>query len=477
MTDLILAFRNAKNVVYKVNDLPYDPRIKAVKNLRFVIHNKPRNERWKDFDRSRRMLQEDIFGYDEHLAAKTVLEKKIDLNAIAEEIFDNYDLYHIMERNYVIQDLSLSNTDVLVFRQIVQSCHFLLSHDIDLYVINDNPHEQEEYVLTRCAEALGIPVVITRRSIVPWRAKVETGFGRRSAHKLLKLSQHGPENQVELDHYVDSLKGDHTKAFNKWIKANQDKYKKSYWIWKKELYKLYKRRFNKDHWRNTKAKYHALKAYEKWQTAADLDQFEYVTYFLHFQPERTTCPEGGIYNQQINAIKTLRALLPDHIKVVVKEHTSTYSFKFKRFFRFKDYYQSIAEIEGVYLVPMEYDPFILIDKSLAMATITGTSGMEAILRGKPTLYFGNAPFKDCPGSYYISDVLNQPGLLEEMLDKERANKSEAAAAYMSSWLDYSYAEEFDKDDIQNLQLFSRNAVALFIHLMTKTDELEALNKA
>ena len=46
----------------------------------------------------------------------------------------------------------------------------------------------------------------------------------------------------------------------------------------------------------------------------------FLLFALHFQPERSTMPEGGIFNDQILALKLLSQNIPDNFIIYVKEH-------------------------------------------------------------------------------------------------------------------------------------------------------------
>ena len=48
-------------------------------------------------------------------------------------------------------------------------------------------------------------------------------------------------------------------------------------------------------------------------------------FFLHFQPERTTLPEGYGFAQQLAAIIALDGALPEGTKLYVKEHPTTFT--------------------------------------------------------------------------------------------------------------------------------------------------------
>ena len=58
------------------------------------------------------------------------------------------------------------------------------------------------------------------------------------------------------------------------------------------------------------------------------------------------------------------------------------------------------------LISQNIDSFDLIDNSIAVATITGQSGWEALTNKKPVIYFGDVWYKGAPGSININDFYN-----------------------------------------------------------------------
>ncbi|AHI30165.1 hypothetical protein AU14_13745 [Marinobacter similis] len=127
--------------------------------------------------------------------------------------------------------------------------------------------------------------------------------------------------------------------------------------------------------------------------------------FLHFQPERTSIPEGGRYAPQINAVKALRDALPEATELVVKEHPSMFMLKSKRSFRHPDFYRILASMRGVALVDERMASFDLIDESEAVVTLTGTVGFEALCRGTPVIVMGDAAYRSYPG---VVDLYDRP---------------------------------------------------------------------
>jgi hypothetical protein len=68
-------------------------------------------------------------------------------------------------------------------------------------------------------------------------------------------------------------------------------------------------------------------------------------------------------------------------------------------------YQISCNLSGVLImIPITTDTYTLINRSQAVATITGTAGWEALLRGKPTLVFGYSWYRYAPGAYRVDSV-------------------------------------------------------------------------
>lgn len=139
---------------------------------------------------------------------------------------------------------------------------------------------------------------------------------------------------------------------------------------------------------------------------ADMSQ-AFVYFPLNFQPERTTSPQGGIFHDQILAAETLAAALPEGWELYVKEHPSQWWLRGKTRFssaRYPGYYARIAKIPRVRLVPILTDTFALTENAKVVATINGTAGWEALLRGKHVLAFGIPWYRDCPGIFRVQSV-------------------------------------------------------------------------
>ena len=160
---------------------------------------------------------------------------------------------------------------------------------------------------------------------------------------------------------------------------------------------------------------------------ADLSR-PFVFFAMNFQPERSSSPQGGIYHDQILAIETLAAALPSGWELYVKEHPSQWLLRSKTRYtsaRYPGYYHRLASIPRVRVIPIEMTPRKLVEASEAVATITGSIGVEAALWGKPTLIFGAVWYRDCPGIMRAESVEDCKRFFNEMQAGKKAAKEDA----------------------------------------------------
>ena len=107
----------------------------------------------------------------------------------------------------------------------------------------------------------------------------------------------------------------------------------------------------------------------------------YLVVFLHYQPEETSSPRGGVFANQLNIVRWLRLKFPEK-RVLIKEHPHTSYRGYRPHF----FYKELAELRDVFFTKATTTE--LLDKADAVATICGTVGLEAAYRGVPVLLFG-----------------------------------------------------------------------------------------
>jgi len=146
--------------------------------------------------------------------------------------------------------------------------------------------------------------------------------------------------------------------------------------------------------------------YKKVASVLDISR-PYVYFPLNMQPERSTSPQGGVFQDQILVAETVAASLPEGWKLVIKEHPSQWWLRGKTRYssaRYRGYYQRLARIPKTVLVDTFTNTFDLTKGARAVVVVTGTPGWEAILRNIPVIVFGIPWYRDCPGITRVENV-------------------------------------------------------------------------
>lgn len=132
----------------------------------------------------------------------------------------------------------------------------------------------------------------------------------------------------------------------------------------------------------------------------------YIYFPLHFEPERTTNPDGNRFHDQILAILSLRKLLPKKVLIYVKEHPSQILVGSKGSRgRSPMFYNMLKSISGVKLISHKENSFKLLNNSIFSATITGSVALESAVIGKKSIVFGSTWYDDCPNIFKWNENL------------------------------------------------------------------------
>ena len=113
----------------------------------------------------------------------------------------------------------------------------------------------------------------------------------------------------------------------------------------------------------------------------DLEGKRFIFFPLSTEPEslQTLSPE---YFYQLAFITSIARDLPVGVYLVVKEHLAAVGR------RPKNFYGQIMEFKNVIMANIQEDGVALMRQSEAVAIITGTSGLEAAVSGKPIITYG-----------------------------------------------------------------------------------------
>lgn len=358
---------------------------------------------------------------------------------IVRYVLNDSSTYHILKRK--ISAKSLYEIDLYAERVIYWCIDKLLSNNIDCVIHHNTPHEVVSYLFSKVAEFLKIPIYIIRQSPIPWRAYIQNGaFNGRLIERKEKAKR---EADYELmRNFLNKKTHDYNDAIPDYEKERLVRLKGRFWDWKKELGIALNRKKNPvKSFYSLYLKYKLYSFFQSKVSGKEKWSSKFVTFYLHYQPERTTLPEGGVYNQQFVAIRLLRLLLPSEISIIVREHPSTFRNSFSLSTRSELFYSRIASLDNVHWCPLELDSFKVLDGSLFISTITGTVATEASMRGKCTLYFGDADYQGMHGTYPIQDVLDNQNLLPQIIDQKLNPKIEEVIASYDSFYDNSFSSK------------------------------------
>jgi hypothetical protein len=396
------------NIAYTDNLLNYTQQIKMLVSNQRLLNN------WTDIIDAEHCDIDQVVNIDH----RTPINQSGSLAypEVVRYVLNDSAAYHILRRK--INEKGLYEIDLYAERVIYWSIHKLLSHNIDCIIHHNTPHEVVSYIFSKVAEFFKIPIFVIRQSPIPWRVYIQKGaFDGRLAERNNGAAYEA--DLKELRSFLNKKTQEYKDAIPEYEKERLIRLKGKFWSWKKEIGVALNKKKNPV--KSFYALYLKFKLYSFFESKiSDTDKWNsrFVTFYLHYQPERTTLPEGGVYNQQLIAIRLLRLLLPIDVSLIVREHPSTFRNSFSLTTRSVLFYSRITALTNVFLCPLELDSFQMLDKSLFISTITGTVATEASVRGRCTLYFGNADYRGMAGTYAITDILSNPDLITQIIDQK-----------------------------------------------------------
>jgi len=158
-----------------------------------------------------------------------------------------------------------------------------------------------------------------------------------------------------------------------------------------------------------------LQYYNRKSVTPDLSK-PYIYFLLHYQPELSTSPLGGVFVDQILACEIIAYVANTiGISVYIKEHPRISKAHGTRAFNM---YDRLIEYDNVKIINNEINTYSLIDQSECVATITGSSGLEALLRKKPVLMFGNRFYEAFSGVFTVSSVGEATKALNDIVNNK-----------------------------------------------------------
>ena len=184
---------------------------------------------------------------------------------------------------------------------------------------------------------------------------------------------------------------------------------------------------------------------------------KYVYLPLHYQPEASTIVCAQKYEKQLFFIDSIAKSLPADTVLYVKEHYALIGHRDKHFYKQLNNYPNIRIIS-----PFESSAE-LIKNSVAVATLTGTAGWEAMLLRKPVILGGHIYFDNAPGVVKTDDIyLNYIPIMQQWSQPKR----EDVIMYLCEC--FSNLGEgcvyFSRREFHNVENINKVATSLLKHL-------------
>lgn len=316
----------------------------------------------------------------------------------------------------------------------------------DVVVFGAAPHLIYDYLLYAVCKQYDVETLIYTHCSLPARFFVRKSINE-SPVQTNDLYGETPDIPPDLMTYVQKLRGKYSQAEPEYMKTDTRQrsirgllddgcvYGKRIYHMLSKIHKIFDRKRNsyikrkeetiedshitQREWiqYRLKSRYYRHKLKKKYENSSIKPNYsdDYIYFPLHYQPERTTSPEGGQYVHQNLAIQLLSLTLSSDMSIYVKEHPSQFSSRLKgEQGRQLSYYKHLDKIPNVEIACLDSNSFNLIDNSLAVATITGTAGWESLVRGTPAIVFGNAWYQNAPGCYHVKTKKKMRVVLESI---------------------------------------------------------------
>ncbi|GAA5262999.1 hypothetical protein KTGMC3_P1749 [Methanocalculus sp. MC3] len=357
-------------------------------------------------------------------------------DGILSELLADSRTYFILERLFSNGGIdSVFNNMIILENVIWNSLSILYETKPDR--IFSSPLDDMTWIFGKAAEFIGVETYNLDISPLPYKEWLVKGIDEQVPVSLLNsCPQQNEESLNKINQYILRSKSSYLEGMPEYEKERMESYNGRFFCIKKEIYEVLnapnlKRVFYRIY--RSIRKWQILKLYMEHTNNFKFPK-KFLVFFLHFQYERTTLPEGLQFAQQWLAIRSLAASIPSDWKLVVKEHPSTFRYMFIPQVRDTRLYEAISSLPNAIMAPLDLTPFDLIDRAIVVSTIKGTAGMEAIIRGKPVLVFGLASYRSLKGAFHVKSINDIKSALQLIDEGFKVSDDDELLKYFK-WVD------------------------------------------
>lgn len=284
------------------------------------------------------------------------------------------------------------------------SYYLLKNRELDCLVYSNVPHQGLALALFAVAKALEIQTLVFSQTLFSGKSWLTEHWDDIGEFKTAETTE---EFAIDISapsaqpFYMSNVKGKHKRKFKNLLQQLRSRS-----LITLGLTGISKEQRRSNFQRNSK----------RWQNAIEDSRYlekrdcvfteklapaKFVYIPLHLQPEMTTDVLGGKFADQVLAIEKLREIIPADIQICIKENP-----KQTGLLRSESFFRRLAHIENLKFISPDVSSFELIQKSMAVATITGTAGWEALRMEKPVIVFGASFWRNLPGAFHITNNPN-----------------------------------------------------------------------
>jgi len=330
--------------------------------------------------------------------------------AYAERSFLKYNLYYKFNYDEI---LSILENECKLFEEVLNEI------EPDYLIIKLTDTHQSNLIHQLC-KAKNIPILMMGPTRFAYHFNINEDYD-----KIDGFEEHKPSKERTLEELQEYLKSfytlNQTKRFESKLKKSRYKQIKKYFHF---LIKTGNKKYQ-----NTYADYGRtpLKAitqflfFKKWyrknfidkkfQKYSNKDQ-PFVYYPLQSEPERTLLLGAPFYTDQLALISRLAKALPADMKLYVKEHGAMSILGWREI----SYYKKILDMPNVILLHPSVNYEDLMKNCSILATIRGTSGIEAAFYGKPSMIFADVSYSGLPSVQRVRNFSELPKIIKKMRD-------------------------------------------------------------
>ena len=299
--------------------------------------------------------------------------QRIQMDGSLPLFFDRENHYFLARLLASFRPSSNSSSLLEYYRKVTEDAqrfYELFSRTKPNYIVySSTPHARRQWVSALVAKEMGCQSIILQNSAVPGFYKLCVGLRReRRALVINEVPARYTRRRYkeEAQNYIDLCLGKYSKAMAAYERERIARNRGRIFTRRKALL---------DDWHDPASAANTIFCWRELKrlstSLADIAATKFVVFFLHFQPERKTLPEGFGFTQMLNVVTSLRAALPSEVKIVIKEHLLRSQTAAARPIDQGPSYRAIDRIENSQFVDIETDNFELLDRALCVATLTG----------------------------------------------------------------------------------------------------------